>query len=383
MREPEENTVALKLLHTADWHLGRRFGRFAPEEEQRLTRARLDVVGRILDMAESRSVDGVLCAGDLFNEPSPAEEWWKGLRQEIDRRSWTRPLFLLPGNHDPLTPRSIWDDTHPFRRALPNYVKIVDRDDFVFEFSDRAVLYAVPCQSHAGQGDPTEDIPDREPGDERIRIGMVHGQTFDIEGHQTNFPIARDAAEKRGLDYLALGDTHSFREIDGEAVAPTIYPGAPEATSFDEKGSGNVALIFFPLDRGRRATVERQRVATWTWREETCSSLSALRELSLDETLRKSVLRLRLDLAVSLDEYDAVENLLLDLEGSLSAHPRVGVLEVDRDGLRLQEASRDDFPEEIPAVLAAVVDRLSDGLVAGNERSARALHHLYRLVKEA
>jgi DNA repair exonuclease SbcCD nuclease subunit len=212
---------------------------------------------------------------------------------------------------------------------------------------------------------------------------MVHGQTFDIEGYQTNFPIARDAAEKRGLDYLALGDTHSFREIDGEAVAPTMYPGAPEATSFDEKGSGNVALIFFPLDRGRRATVDRQRVASWTWREETCSSLSTLRELSLDETLRKSVLRLHLDLVVSLDENHGVEDLLLDLEGSLSAHPRVGVLEVKRGGLRLQEASRDDFPEEIPAVLAAVVDRLSDGLVTDSERSARALHHLYRLVKEA
>ena len=41
------------------------------------------------------------------------------------------PLFLLPGNHDPLTPRSIWDADHSFRRALPDYVEVVDRDDFV------------------------------------------------------------------------------------------------------------------------------------------------------------------------------------------------------------------------------------------------------------
>ena len=45
MKKLEETTVALKLLHTADWHLGRRFGRFDPEGERRLTRARLDVVG--------------------------------------------------------------------------------------------------------------------------------------------------------------------------------------------------------------------------------------------------------------------------------------------------------------------------------------------------
>jgi hypothetical protein len=33
-------------------------------------------------------------------------------------------------------------------------------------------------------------------------------------------------------------------------------------------------------------------------------------------------------------------------------------------------------------VLAAVVDRLSEGLVTDSKRSARALHHLYRLVRQ-
>ena len=67
----KENDVALTLLHTADWHLGRRFPAFDPEQELRLTRARLEVVGRILDLAHSRAVDAVLCAGDLFDQPAP------------------------------------------------------------------------------------------------------------------------------------------------------------------------------------------------------------------------------------------------------------------------------------------------------------------------
>ena len=46
-----ENDVALTLLHTADWHLGRRLPAFGPGQELRLTRARLEVVGRILDLA--------------------------------------------------------------------------------------------------------------------------------------------------------------------------------------------------------------------------------------------------------------------------------------------------------------------------------------------
>ena len=90
--------MALTLLHTADWHLGRRFPAFEHEQEQRLTRARLEVVGRILDVAESRNVNAVLCAGDLFDEPVPESAWWEGVLAEFQRRHWRRPVVLLPGN---------------------------------------------------------------------------------------------------------------------------------------------------------------------------------------------------------------------------------------------------------------------------------------------
>ena len=75
--------MALTLLHTADWHLGRRFPAFEREQEQQLTRARLDAVVRILDLAESRNVDAVLCAGDLFDDPAPEEPWWGGVLREF------------------------------------------------------------------------------------------------------------------------------------------------------------------------------------------------------------------------------------------------------------------------------------------------------------
>ena len=167
-------------------------------------------MGRILDLADSRNVDAVLCAGDLFNEPRPEEEWWKGLLREFRQRSWTRPVILLPGNHDPLTQNSIYAPQDPFRRGLPAYVHVVDRDDFTFELGTTAVVYATPCRSRAGQTGLAASLPARESGDDRLRIGLVHGQTFDLKDHQTTFPIAKNAAVDRGLDYLAIGDTHSF-----------------------------------------------------------------------------------------------------------------------------------------------------------------------------
>ena len=222
MRKSEEENVALKLLHTADWHLGKRFPSFPTDQELRLTRARLAVVGRILDLAHSRGVDAVLCAGDLFDSPAPEAQWWEGVLREFQRRDWTRPVFLLPGNHDPLTPSSLYHASHPFRQRLPDYVHVVDSDDYSFELGENAILLGRPCRSHAGQSDLADGLPVREAGDDRIRIGLIHGQTFDIEGHQTNFPIGRGTAEAKGLDYLAIGDTHAFREVEPGATVPLV-----------------------------------------------------------------------------------------------------------------------------------------------------------------
>ena len=42
---PPEDEVALTVLHTADWHLGRRFPAFDEDDARTLSRARLEVVG--------------------------------------------------------------------------------------------------------------------------------------------------------------------------------------------------------------------------------------------------------------------------------------------------------------------------------------------------
>lgn len=382
---PEEEDVALKLLHTADWHLGRRFPGFKRDDrddELRLTRARLEAVDRILDLADQWRVDAVLCAGDLFDDPEPEAQWWEPLVERFRARSRIeRPIFLLPGNHDPLTPRCVYSADHPFRRALPEGVHVVDRDDYVFELGPEAVLYAACCGSRAGERDLALALPQREDGDERLRIGMVHGQTLDVPG-RPHFPVALDAAVRRGFDYLALGHNHGFREVTAGA-SPIVYPGTPEPTRFGEQGAGHVAIVFFP--RGRRSTVHKQRVGRWTWREETVTDLATLRQLG-GENLERCVLRLVLDLEVGMREYDEVESILEKLGGTEAAHGRAGILEVDRSRLRMAAGGAEEFPPNLPPVLEAAVERLRarEASPEGRERDVarRALFHLYKLVRE-
>ena len=379
-----EDDVALKFLHTADWHLGKRFAFLDERFEKKLTRARVDVLDKIFGTADHHDVDAVLCAGDLFDSPFPDEEWRHALLEKLKRLNWERPVFLLPGNHDPLLAESVWDEASAFRRGLPDFVHVVDRDDFEYELTPEARLYARPCRSMSGQDDLAMALPAREDGDELIRIGLVHGSTFDMEGCQTNFPIAKDAAVERGFDYLAIGDTHSFRFVPPDRpIPPTIYPGAPEPTAFEEKDPGHVALVF--VTRHRRARVQKVPVARWHWEQAEVRSLGDLQALRDRRDLDSRVLRLQVEMSLAPHEYARAEQLLAELEGNLAIHGLVGILDLNRSGLGLDPSDIESAFDGAPAVVQAAAHRLK-AIQASSEEpevAGRALYRLYKLVEKA
>lgn len=382
MTPAAEDEIVLKFLHTADWHLGRLFKNFGEESDLRLSRARLDAVRTLLLVAERHDVHAVLCAGDLFDTPNPSQLWWENLADIFRRLSWkNRPILLLPGNHDPLLSDSIWK-SESFRNKLPDFVHVVDRTPFELSLAHAgdAVIYAVPCQSKAGQSDPTDSIPERAADDQRIRIGLVHGSTFDAKDCQTNFPIHRDAAVRRGLDYLAIGDTHGFRYVPPDRKhPPTIYPGTPEPTAFDEVDAGCVSVVF--INRQRRALVMSEPVAHWTWEDVHVDGLDALRQLTRRTDLANRVLRLCVDMRLPAHEYEEAEHLMQDLAGTEARTGRAGVLDLDRERLELDTVNFEQYCTTLPAVLQATVTELKKAAEDPAQRSVaeRALYHLYRL----
>jgi DNA repair exonuclease SbcCD nuclease subunit len=371
----------LKLLHTADLHLGLESAQFEPDARRRLARARLDVSRNILSVAEQYAVDAVLWAGDIFDTPEPSEDWWRGFASVLtSRHGWSRPVVLLPGNHDPITPQSVFHPEHAFRKLLPEWVHVVDSDHFELALSPDAVLLAAPCRSMAGAEDLALSLPRRAEGDTRIRVGLVHGSTFDIEGYQTSFPIARDAPKQRGLDYLAVGDTHGFRVIVEDGVAPIVYPGAPEQTRFGESGAGQVALVTLSRS-GARPMVTPLKVGRWTWRDESVTSLESLRRLA-SEDLLTTVLRLRLDMVVSVADERSVDQLTRQLKGDDANSGRAGAFVLDRSLLRVEFGDASSLMQDAPETLSKVAGSLN-AIAAADDEAQRALQILYRLIIEA
>ena len=58
----------MRILHTSDWHLGKRLDDFSRLDEQR------EVLNEIIEIANEQDVDAVLIAGDLFDTYNPPTE---------------------------------------------------------------------------------------------------------------------------------------------------------------------------------------------------------------------------------------------------------------------------------------------------------------------
>lgn len=86
----------MKILHTADWHLGKKLDNFSRIGEQ------IEVLEEIIEIADAQQVDLILIAGDLFDNFNPSTEavelFYKTLKRLTNNAQ--RPVVAISGNHD-------------------------------------------------------------------------------------------------------------------------------------------------------------------------------------------------------------------------------------------------------------------------------------------
>ncbi|MGV8986822.1 MAG: exonuclease SbcCD subunit D [Cypionkella sp.] len=88
----------MRLLHTADWHIGQTLSGFSREAEHA---AFLDQLGRLI---VEHDVDVLLVAGDVFDGINPSGEAQRLLYSALARFLHQRPgltVVMIAGNHDP------------------------------------------------------------------------------------------------------------------------------------------------------------------------------------------------------------------------------------------------------------------------------------------
>ena len=105
-----------RLLHTADWQIGRhssaalgsrsRSGRFSEDDAALLAEARFTAIERIAALATAEQVDAVLVAGDVFDAQTVSDRTIHRTFQLM--KGYSGPWILIPGNHDAALAESVW-----------------------------------------------------------------------------------------------------------------------------------------------------------------------------------------------------------------------------------------------------------------------------------
>ncbi|MCA0157358.1 metallophosphoesterase [Tsukamurella sp. M9C] len=250
----------MRFLHTADWQLGMTRHFLDADAQARFTDARLDAISRLGAVAAEREAEFVVVCGDVFedNRLAPAV-----VARSLDRiAAIGRPVYLLPGNHDPLDAASIYT-SEVFRRHRPANVMVLESPG-VHEVRPGVELLAAPWFSKHPAGDPlTEAVAAAAPPAAGvIRVAVGHGGTLPVGARDQRLIDVAALSERIAageLRYVALGDRHSVTEV----AAGVWYSGAPEVTNFDHKEAGSGSVLVVDVPEEGPARVEPARVGSW------------------------------------------------------------------------------------------------------------------------
>lgn len=307
--------MPVKLLHTADWQIGKVFRNIPGDEGAALRLQRFDTVKKVAATAVAQAVDAVLVAGDVFETDSVSDDTIRRTLTALE--GYGGPWVLLPGNHDPALASSVWTRIEALGRP-DNVILATDAAPISLCDGQVALLPAVLRRRHESL-DVTAWFDTAETADGAFRIGLAHGSVDGASAQDSDAPntIAANRAEAARLDYLALGDWHSLRKIDPR----TWYAGTPEADRFSSPDPGHVLRV--TLDQpGAPPVVTPLRIGRYDWRRveldvagETAVDRIADALAALSDGVREpghQVVRLILSGVVSLSEQQAVDDAIAD-----------------------------------------------------------------------
>ena len=237
----------MKIIHTADWHLGKRLDGFSRFEEQ------IDVMNEIVEIADREDVDLVLIAGDLFDAFNPAVEavdlFYKTLKRLTNTAK--RPVIAIAGNHDSperiafgadlMTPSGVF--LSPVYNGYVEPVSLSDAfgavDFYLLPFIKPAnVRRFYPEEAIESYTDALRCAVEHMNVDPSARNVLVTHQfvTGGIRSDSEDVTVGGtdnvDAAVFDGFDYVALGHLHGAQSIGRETLR---YSGTPLKYSFSEK----------------------------------------------------------------------------------------------------------------------------------------------------
>lgn len=384
----------MRFLHTSDWQLGLKRHALEDEARARFDQARFDAVARLLELAVAEECRFVVVAGDVF-ESNRVDERTVARGLDALATAGAPPVYLLPGNHDPLDAAAVWRSA-AFRDHCPPGVHLLASGEPIAVAPGVEVVGA-PWRRKSPGADPAaplEELPPAPAG--TLRVAVAHGAVDRLSPDRRDPERIRLAAVEEALavgryHYLALGDRHSATEV----IPRVWYSGTPEVTRFVEERPGRALVVDLEGrggSDGASCRVTEHRVGRWAFTERTVELEASQPPVPMvEEALEapattlpadkaRTWLRLTLTGQVSLAQRAELDRLLE------RSRQRFAALEVRGRNLLLLPDRLDRDALDLHGFAAAALEDL-EAAVRGeaggvDEEAEGALRLLHRLVVE-
>ena len=226
----------MKIIHCADVHLDSKMTANLPADKARERRNELlSTFLRMTDYAEEQNVSAILISGDLFDTKTVSARAKNAVAGAILAHPGIT-FFYLRGNHDR-------DGFLEFFDTIPENLKF---------FSDTWTSYILTDQRGEAVKVIGLELTDKNADiaaetlrlDSKVcNIVMLHGQTVQYRSKERAETIDVSQYQNRGIDYLALGHVHEYREGALSDTAKWCYPGCLLGRGFDETGEHGFVLL--------------------------------------------------------------------------------------------------------------------------------------------
>jgi exonuclease SbcD len=221
--------MRLRILHTADIHIGISFGHLPDAVRDRLVTERFEALERMVSLANSRGAHLFVVAGDLFDKLTVSAKDIKRTVAALQRFEG-EAVLVLAGNHDYFegAESRLWKT---FRQAAEGSKVLALTEQRIHDLAVedlRVRVYACPCPSKYSAEAVTGWVADESKEDGVLHIGLAHGNVegLGLDADQRYFNMREADLRAAGLHAWLLGHIHVPAPDPRSTGRPTYFmPG--------------------------------------------------------------------------------------------------------------------------------------------------------------
>lgn len=221
----------MKIIHCADLHLDSKMTANLTKEQAKTRKAELlHTFCKMVDYAVEHQVRAIIIAGDLYDKKNISATAKNTVYQQIQNHPQI-DFYYLKGNHDA-------ESFLAGLEVIPENLKMFEHTWKTYDLGN-VTITGVELDAENVSSIYHTLLLDVE----KFNMVTLHGQEVETAGRNKAEKISLRDLKNKGIDYLALGHIHGYKQETLDARGIYCYPGCLEGRGFDECGEHGFVLL--------------------------------------------------------------------------------------------------------------------------------------------